>query len=57
MDRSEFQHQIKNICAKVKGADFSVACRGKFDPFLSRTVIKSSMWKENYLRVEIKVGM
>lgn len=43
--------------AKVEGADFFMTCRGKFDPFLSRIVTKSNAWKENYLSVEIKVGM
>lgn len=54
---SEFQHQIKNVCAKVERASFSVTCGGKFDPFLSRIVTKSNAWKENCLSVEIKVGL
>lgn len=34
-----------------------MTCGGKFDPFLSRIVTKSKVWKENYLGVEIKVGL
>ena len=45
------------MCAEVEGAGFSVTCGGKFDPFLSRIVTKSNVWKENYLSVEIKVAL
>lgn len=45
------------MCAKGEGANFPVTCRGKSGLFLGGIVTKSNMWKENYLIVEIKVGM
>lgn len=37
------------MCAKVEGADFSVTCRGKVDPFLSRIVLKNNGYVEGNL--------
>lgn len=42
---------------RSRGADFPMTCGGKFDLFLSRIVTKSDVWKESYLKVEIKVGL